>query len=97
LFDNNFMLLVLIIYFVMINVISVLVTIYDKLMAKKGGWRIPEASLLTLSVLGGSVFMYITMRAIHHKTRHVKFMFGIPVIIISQVAILIYIMYRVWV
>lgn len=97
LFENKFILLVLIIYFIIISIVSVIVTIYDKIIAKKGGFRIPEASLLALSVLGGSVFMYITMRAIRHKTRHVKFMFGIPIIIISQIAILIYIIYRVWV
>lgn len=71
----------------MISLISVIVTIADKRKAKKGAWRVPEATLLLLSALGGSVAMYLTMHLIRHKTKHIKFMLGIPVIILVQVVV----------
>jgi uncharacterized membrane protein YsdA (DUF1294 family) len=49
--------------------------------------RIPEKVLLLFSALGGSVAMFITMLIIRHKTKHVKFMLGIPIIMIVQIAI----------
>ncbi len=48
--------------------------------------RVPEASLLILSALGGSVAMLLTMLLVHHKTKKAKFMVGIPVILVLQVA-----------
>ena len=78
------------IYAVIISVISVIVCIYDKLaakVAKRHGTR--EAALLGLSALGGSVAMLITMFIIRHKTKHLKFMLGIPVIIIAQVGLIV--------
>ena len=77
----------LIIYFVLINIIAVLITIYDKLSAKLNKRRVPEKTLLTVSALGGSVVMYIIMNLIRHKTRKRKFMIGIPVIIAIQILI----------
>ena len=47
-------------------------------------WRVPEAQLLLISALGGSVAMYITMQTIRHKTQHPKFMIGIPAIMVAQ-------------
>ncbi len=67
-----------------ISLIAVVVTIVDKGKAKRGAWRVPESTLLILSALGGSVAMYITMLAIRHKTRHSKFMVGIPLILLFQ-------------
>ena len=69
-----------------LSLLAIVLTISDKIKAKKGAWRIPEATLITVSLLGGSVAMYLTMHAILHKTRHAKFMVGIPIIIILQVA-----------
>ena len=69
-----------------ISLVSVIVTIVDKLKAVHNGWRIKESTLLILSALGGSVAMYITMQIIRHKTRKLKFMLGIPAIFILQVA-----------
>ena len=68
-----------------INVLSVAVCIFDKLQAKRGGWRISEKALFTLSLLGGAVGMYITMRIIRHKTRHWRFMIGLPLIIVLHI------------
>lgn len=71
-------------YILIISVISVVMIIRDKSCAKKGKWRVPEKTLFILSALGGSVAMYITMKAIRHKTQHKRFMIGIPVIMIVQ-------------
>ena len=74
------------IYVVVISIIAVIVTCYDKIAAKKlPGHRTPEATLLFISALGGSVAMFITMQLIRHKTQHKKFMIGIPVIFVLQV------------
>ena len=72
-------------YIIAISVISVIICCYDKVAAKSKLWRIPEKTLLLLSALGGSVAMYVTMQTIRHKTRHNKFMVGIPVIILLQI------------
>lgn len=74
-------------YLAVISAISVAVCIYDKLasIAIKGH-RMREALLLFLSAMGGSVAMLLTMLLIRHKTKHPKFMIGIPIIIIVQAA-----------
>lgn len=79
----------LLIYLATISAISCIVTIYDKRCAIRGKWRVKEFTLLLLSLLGGSVFMYLTMLVIRHKTRKAKFMIGIPLIIILQIIIFI--------
>lgn len=75
-------------YIAIISLISIIVCIYDKVISKKNRveLRIPEATLLLLSALGGSVAMFVTMLLIRHKTKHVKFMLGIPIIMILQAA-----------
>lgn len=73
-------------YFLLISLIAITATLLDKYRARRHKWRIPEATLLLLSALGGSAAMLITMRLIHHKTRKKKFMIGIPVILILQLA-----------
>ncbi len=70
----------------LMSIIAFFITVSDKIKAKKGRWRVPEATLLGISALGGSVAMLLTMLAIRHKTRHAKFMVGIPVIIVLQLA-----------
>ena len=80
----------LLIYLCIISVISVIVCIYDKFAAKVAKrHRTREAVLLGLSALGGSVAMLATMFIIRHKTKHLKFMLGIPIIIVIQAAALI--------
>lgn len=73
------------IYVLVVSLISIIITVFDKKIAGTGKRRIPEATLLIWSALGGSVAMYLTMQAIRHKTQHKKFMIGIPLIIILQV------------
>jgi len=74
------------IYLTIISIVAVILTLHDKRAAKRGSWRVKEQTLLLVSLLGGSVAMLITMRAIRHKTKHAKFMVGIPVIIVLQAA-----------
>ena len=69
-----------------ISLVAVIVTVADKIKAKRGRWRVPEATLMGISVLGGSVAMLVTMIMIRHKTKHMKFMIGIPIIIALQIA-----------
>ena len=74
-----------------ISAISMILCIYDKIVSKSGRveLRIPERVLMLLSILGGSLAMYITMQIFHHKTKHLKFMIGIPVIMVLQAALII--------
>lgn len=75
-------------YLLAISLISVVVCIYDKFASKHATkHRTREATLLLLSALGGSVAMFVTMQLIRHKTKHVKFMLGIPLIIVAQIAL----------
>ncbi len=69
-----------------ISLVAVIVTVADKIKAKRGKWRVPEATLMGISALGGSVAMLVTMIMIRHKTKHMKFMVGIPIIIALQIA-----------
>ena len=81
-------LLILIAYVAVISVISVIVCFYDKKISKfnRVGLRTPEKWLLILSALGGSLVMFITMLLTRHKTKHLKFMLGIPIIMVIQAA-----------
>ena len=76
---------ILLCYFLAISLIAVVICVFDKKAAKKGWRRVNEMVLLGASFMGGSIAMYITMRIIHHKTRHIKFMLGIPIMIALQV------------
>ena len=74
-------------YLALISLVSIIVCIYDKIAAKHNPkHRTRERTLLLLSAIGGSVAMLATMLIIRHKTKHAKFMVGIPVIIVLQVA-----------
>lgn len=87
---DNFLLFLFLIYFAVINLIAVSLTLYDKYAAKNGKWRIKESTLLILAALSGCVCEYITMRLIRHKTRKLKFMLLIPVIFILECAVVIF-------
>ena len=91
--DQSFLHIALI-YFVIINVVTFFVYGIDKWKVKKSKWRVSEATLLGLAVVGGSIGAWLGMKAWHHKTLHRKFKFGVPVIIIVQLALIGYILYR---
>ena len=70
-----------------INIVTFIIYGIDKYKAKKGKWRIPENSLIGLAIIGGSIGAYLGMRVWHHKTMHLKFKYGIPLIIVIQLVI----------
>lgn len=84
----------LIIILSVISAVTFLICGWDKLSAKRGAWRVPEAVLLLLSAAGGSLGMLIGMHLFHHKTRKPKFFIGVPVIMIIQIALFSYLYYR---
>ena len=88
---KNIILVVACLWVIALSVISVVVCIYDKVISKRDRveLRLPEKVLLLLSALGGSLAMYITMQITHHKTKHLKFMIGIPVIMVVQIALIV--------
>ena len=74
-------------YFLGISALATVITLYDKLAAKHKGRRVPEKTLFLTAVLGGSAAMLLTMYLIRHKTKHKRFMLGLPLIIAAQIAI----------
>ena len=79
-------------YLLAINAVAFIVYGIDKYKAKKAKWRISEATLLLMAVIGGSIGAWVGMRIWHHKTMHKKFKYGIPIIIIMQVALAVYLL-----
>ncbi|MBP5196134.1 MAG: DUF1294 domain-containing protein [Bacteroidaceae bacterium] len=77
-------------YLVAVNILTFLVYGIDKWKAKRGRWRISEATLLMLALIGGSIGAWIGVKTWHHKTMHKKFKYGIPLILIAQAALVIY-------
>ena len=77
-------------YLLAINALSFILFGLDKNKAKKGKWRISEATLLMIAVIGGSIGAWVGMRLWHHKTMHKKFKYGIPIIIILQVSLVFF-------
>ena len=75
-------------YLIVINVVTFLVYGIDKWKAKQGSWRISEATLLMLPVIGGSIGALLGMKVWHHKTKHKKFKYGLPLILLTQIALL---------
>lgn len=74
----------LLLYFIIVSFIGVVLTVADKIKAKRGSMRISENALLCVSALGGSLLVLVCMILIRHKTKKVKFMAGIPLIIVLQ-------------
>ena len=81
-------------YLVAINLVAFFMYGIDKWKARRSKWRISEATLLVLAVLGGSIGAWLGMKTWHHKTLHKKFRFGVPLILIVQILLLIYIFIR---
>ena len=77
-------------YFAVINIAAVAVYGWDKLCAIRKWWRVPEMTLLMIALFGGSVGGIAAMRIFRHKTLHLKFKYGLPFILILQIAGLVY-------
>ena len=78
-------------YAIVINVITLLMYGIDKWKAKHSKWRIPEATLLIMAAVGGSIGAWTGIKLFHHKTLHKKFKYGVPAILILQLAIIVFI------
>ena len=76
-----------------IAALSVFLTVADKMKAKKGAWRISEKILFLVALLGGAFPMWITMLLIRHKTKHKRFMVGLPLITLLQLLLLLVLFY----
>lgn len=79
--------------FAITGLISVVLTVYDKWASKKRKWRIPEKTLMLVAFFGGAITMYTVMQLIRHKTKHKKFMIGLPVMILLHIITTIVILY----
>lgn len=82
---------ILMIYLLIINAAGLLLMLIDKRKAVKKAWRISEATLLTIAVIGGSLGTLIGMRLFRHKTKHPKFSVGIPLLVVIHILLVIYI------
>lgn len=78
------------IYLAAVNLVTFVVYGIDKYKAKKAKWRIPEATLLLMAAIGGSIGAWVGMLVWHHKTLHKKFKYGVPAILLLQVTLVVY-------
>lgn len=83
------MLKFILIYLLTINLFGFLIMLIDKQRAVHKEWRIPEKTLIGISILGGSIGMLLGMSSFRHKTKHKKFTMGVPFILIMQVFLII--------
>lgn len=81
---------IILIYLLIINAAGFLVMTIDKLYAKKNMWRIPERTLLGVAVIGGSIGVLAAMYTVRHKTKHMKFVIGVPLILAVQIGLVLY-------
>ena len=77
-------------YLAIINAVAIAAYGWDKLCAIRKWWRVPDLTLLGLAAIGGSVGALVAMKLFHHKTLHLKFKYGVPLILALQVAGLVY-------
>ncbi|MBQ2854738.1 MAG: DUF1294 domain-containing protein [Oscillospiraceae bacterium] len=85
---------VILIYLLIINAAGFLVMTIDKLYAKKNMWRIPERTLLGVAAIGGSIGVWLGMYTVRHKTKHLKFVIGVPAILAVQIGLVLYFLLR---
>ncbi len=77
-----------------VNLLAFVLYGVDKLKAKKGAWRIPEATLLLVAFLGGSLGALLGMEIFRHKTKHAKFRILVPLFLILHIALAVYMVKR---
>ena len=81
-------------YLIGINLLTFFLYGIDKSKARRNKWRIPESALLLSAALGGSAGALLGMALFHHKTKHRKFVYGVPLILLAQVVLLLFIQNR---
>lgn len=81
------------IYAGLISVISLMLTVYDKVASMAKKFRIPEKMLMVFAALGGATVMYITMQIIRHKTKHKNFMYNLPLMVLFHIVVFLIVFY----
>ena len=80
---------VLLTYILLVNLLGFYAMYNDKLRAKKRAFRIPEATLFAIAIMGGNLGCIAGMYTFRHKTRHLRFVYGLPLILILQIVAMI--------
>ena len=89
--------MMLIYYLLAVNVLTFIVYGVDKWKARSGCWRVPEATLMGLAALGGSVGAWLALQLFRHKTQKKKFRYGVPALFVLQVAaVLVFLNIFIW-
>ena len=83
----------ILIYLLIINAAGFLVMTIDKLYARKNMWRIPERTLLGVAIIGGSIGVLAAMYTVRHKTKHMKFVIGVPLILVCLIGLAAYFLF----
>ena len=83
---------ILLVYLLIVNALGFILMLVDKIKAKKNLWRIPEATLFLVAAIGGSIGSLLGMYIFRHKSKHVSFLLGMPLILAAQIVIVILIM-----
>ena len=86
----RYILKVLLFYLIIINAVAFVLMLADKIKARKKAWRIPEATLMGVAAIGGSLGGFLGMRLCRHKTKHPKFFIGIPLFLALHIALLVW-------
>ena len=84
----------ILVYLMVINIIGFLAMWIDKYKAKKGYWRIPEGTLIIITLLGGGIGTIAGMYKFRHKTKKLKFTVGLPTILIAEIVFIVYFIYK---
>ena len=85
---------ILTIYLIFMNLLAFLLMGLDKSKARRNRWRIPEKTLYLSAILGGSIGAILGMQVFRHKTKHASFRIGMPCILIAQLGLAVYILFR---
>ena len=81
-------------YLAAVNLVTFTVYGVDKAKARRGAWRVPEKTLFLLPLLGGSVGALLGMLVFRHKTKHWYFVWGIPLILLAQIALAVWVYFK---
>ena len=85
---------ILTVYLIFMNLLAFLLMGLDKSKARRNQWRIPEKTLFLSAILGGSIGAILGMQVFRHKTKHASFRIGMPCILIAQLGLAVYILFR---
>ena len=84
----------IVLYLLIVNAVGFILMLVDKYKARKNLWRIPEATLMLVAAIGGSVGCLMGMYTVRHKTKHPKFVLGIPAILAAQCLIAYFLFFK---